>query len=53
MKRPGPVKRHDAQLLVRLPHWLKQRLAADADREARTISELARERLSAPYRAAQ
>ncbi len=48
--KPGPKARHDSRLMLVCPSWLKRKLAEDSDREERPISEIVRERISAPYR---
>ena len=49
-RKPGAKSHHVERLNIALPARLKQRLVEDADREERSLSELARERLAAPYR---
>jgi len=42
--------RHTVRIAFVCPEWLKTKIEVDADSEDRTMSELIRERLAAPYR---
>lgn len=42
--------RNGARIHLACPEWLKRELEAEADRQERSVSDLIRERLAAPYR---
>jgi len=52
-QKAGPKPRNTARLQLTCPPWLKAELEQEADRLERPVSDLIRERLAQPYKAAR